>query len=139
MKTSIWGPVYWRALHSLAHHYDGRKKRAYKALFGNLLYKLIPCAKCRRHYRRRLPIANQVFQSHETLTMWLYDLHKDINTRVAEIKRIAYNPPTYQHYIINGKLRKDHVGRMMILVSNLQLNEKIKLQFWLLLSEILST
>jgi hypothetical protein len=137
MRTSIWGPIYWRALHSLVHVYDGQKKREYKELF-NLLYKLIPCAKCRKHYRRVLPISNHVFKSHESLTRWLYDLHKNINTRVAEIKKIAYNPPTYQQYINNGKLRKDHVGKMVILVSNLQLDEKIKLQFWLIICEILS-
>jgi succinylglutamate desuccinylase len=132
MKTSTWGPVFWRAMHAIAHQYDGRNKDDYNRFF-NMLAKVIPCKTCRKHYKQQLPIPKRVFEGSENLSRWVYMLHTTVNRRVAEVKQISYNPPTFEavslHYKSKKRL-KTYVVDMAILIDKVPIkSEYIKTIF----------
>ena len=88
IQIRVFGPVIWHALHIIAQNYPisptpTRKKRY--AEFFKALGCVLPCGSCRRSYHGHvnggsLKLNPDVFRSRATLTRWLYDLHRRVNS-----------------------------------------------------------
>ena len=78
-----WGPSAWKFLHTITFAYPDApdqptRERTYR--FFEMLQHVLPCAKCRGHYREKFRnITSDIFRSREVLTRWLVDLHNVVN------------------------------------------------------------
>jgi hypothetical protein len=84
MDPKIWGPKLWFAIHTIALNYPDnpsyQDKRNHEDFFNNLSH-IIPCDKCRLHYKQRLykyPIINHLDNS-DKLFRYTILLHNDVN------------------------------------------------------------
>ena len=84
MSTSIWGPKLWYVLHLMTFNYpeipNEYDKRHFHDFFVNLQY-VLPCMKCRYHYRQTLekyPISPHL-DNKNSLVKWLIDIHNEVN------------------------------------------------------------
>lgn len=94
--VSVWGPVGWKYLHSVAHGYPidpvqfdvkndnivGTTARNYKIFFtqvGNTL----PCRLCRESYIELIKGNPVRTQSREELTQWLWEIHNKVNEKLG--------------------------------------------------------
>ena len=80
-QTTVWGPAAWLFLHCIALNYHpDKQKRAYKLFFKSIAG-VLPRGSCRDNYYRtitqhkKLKLTNKVFESRESLSMWLFKLH----------------------------------------------------------------
>ena len=110
MDPTIWGPKLWFFIHSLALNFPDNPTyqdiRHYEEFFNSLKF-IIPCEKCRFHYKERLeksPIINHLKNS-DVLFKYTVDLHNDVNKslnkkiytyeEVVKIYQDSYNGKTY--------------------------------------------
>jgi hypothetical protein len=84
MDPKVWGPKLWFVIHTLALNYSDNPsyedKRLHEDFFNNLVF-LIPCEKCRIHYRQHInnnPVVNHLKDSN-TLFRYTIDLHNEVN------------------------------------------------------------
>lgn len=90
-----WGPKYWYLFDTIVKTYDRTKRAGVCDLFRSLCT-LLPCAKCKEHYRaymKNYPIENSL-QSRDTLHRWVSNLKSEISrTRLQVIQnnKIASN------------------------------------------------
>ena len=84
MDPKIWGPKLWFVIHTLALNYPENptyeEKRIHEDFFNNLVY-LIPCHKCRTHYRTHIskyPIINYLDNS-DNLFKYTVQIHNEVN------------------------------------------------------------
>jgi len=92
-NPDVWGPPMWRLLHSLAERLGKQTNmilitdefRAWTN-FLKAVEHVIPCAKCRGHYKRwRLAHRIENFMNNSSATirgearLWLWGLHKEVN------------------------------------------------------------
>ena len=89
MDPSIWGPKLWFFIHSLALNFPDNPTyqdiRHFEEFFNSLKF-IIPCEKCRMHYKIRLekaPIVNFLKNS-DTLFKYTVDLHNDVNKSLGK-------------------------------------------------------
>ena len=80
-QTRVWGPAAWLFLHCVTLNYDpSRNKKETKSFFEMLAY-VLPCGACRDNYKhtirysKHLKLDDNVFESRETLAVWLFRLH----------------------------------------------------------------
>lgn len=78
-----WGPSFWRILHTIAGQYPDQpsteEKTAMEQFLGSLVY-LIPCDKCREHYKQYIHTNPPQTQTGTSLRQWILWLHNQINT-----------------------------------------------------------
>jgi hypothetical protein len=107
-QLHIWGPVFWRILHTLAEktgrkqqikamRYDEAEKNLWICIFDSLRTSL-PCPKCREHYRNYCTTnpyinifikekqRNKIIEwtndeKRQKLREWLYNLHEGVNIK----------------------------------------------------------
>ena len=108
MDPTVWGPNLWVFIHSIALNFPNNPSfeeiKNYESFFENLKY-IIPCDKCRLHYRQRLndnPVSKYLTDSN-ALFIYTIDLHNEVNKslgkriytyeEVAKIYRNKYNSP----------------------------------------------
>ena len=91
MDAKIWGPYFWFTLHTITLSYPDKptyeNKRHYNDFFINLQH-IIPCAKCREHYKNHItnyPIFSAL-DSKEHLVIWLFNLHNIVNESLGQKK-----------------------------------------------------
>ena len=84
MDPKIWGPKLWFVIHTIALNYPDNpsyeQKRIHEDFFNNLVF-LIPCEKCRVHYRQHInnnPIVNHLTNS-DTLFRYTIEIHNEVN------------------------------------------------------------
>tara|TARA_B100001027_G_C16191593_1_gene296296 strand:+ start:442 stop:888 length:447 start_codon:yes stop_codon:yes gene_type:complete len=84
MDPKVWGPKLWFVIHTIALNYPDNpsydQKRIHEDFFNNLVF-LIPCDKCRIHYRQHInnnPVVNHLKNS-DTLFRYTIDLHNEVN------------------------------------------------------------
>jgi len=84
MEPEIWGPSGWTFLHTITLNYPDNpteeEKMNHKDFFNNIK-NVIPCPKCREHYKENLqkyPL-DDVLESKEKLVKWLIDIHNEVN------------------------------------------------------------
>jgi hypothetical protein len=94
-QNNIWGPPLWNILHSLAERIYlpqlpqqiKEQQRLWSGLLSSLRVSL-PCPLCRKHYTEYYnthfpdPHINNNFK--EYIRYWLYQLHSDVNLRLAK-------------------------------------------------------
>jgi len=84
MDPIIWGPKLWFVIHTFALNYPENPtyedKRLHEDFFNNLVF-LIPCNKCRIHYRNHLnkyPVINYLDNS-DNLFKYTIKIHNEVN------------------------------------------------------------
>lgn len=94
MDPKIWGPKLWFVIHTLALNYSDNpsyeQKRTTEDFFNSLVF-LIPCDKCRVHYRQHInnnPVVNHLKDSN-TLFKYTIDLHNEVNKTLNK-KQYSY-------------------------------------------------
>ena len=87
MNPKIWGPKLWFIIHTIALNFPENpsydEKRIHEDFFNSLVF-LIPCEKCRIHYRQHInnnPVVNHLKDS-DTLFRYTIDLHNQVNKKL---------------------------------------------------------
>ena len=97
-NPDVWGPPLWRLLHSLAERLGKQTSiilitdeiRAWTNFLKSVEH-VIPCAKCRGHYKRwRLAHRIENAVNREEARAWLWGLHREVN----EERKVASPPLT---------------------------------------------
>ena len=90
MLTSVWGPSIWHYLHIISFNYPvnptEKDKRNYRTLIWNLQYTL-PCKYCRINLSnnfKKFPLTNDIFNSRNTFSRYIYNLHELINKMLGK-------------------------------------------------------
>ncbi len=95
--TKMWGPHFWISLHSVTfgypQHPTSAQKKSYKNYF-KLVADVLPCHYCRDSYKKLISsgstvLNDKVLSSRESLTKWLYNVHKAVNKKLG----VDYNIP----------------------------------------------
>lgn len=119
MDPTVWGPKLWFFIHTLALNYSDNpsyeEKRNHEEFFNSLVH-LIPCDKCRNHYKQHIsknPVINHLNNSSE-LFQYTIDIHNEVNKtlgkrvytydEVVEIYKKHYNPNYISSKIFNKKV-----------------------------------
>lgn len=84
-----WGPPAWQFLHTVTFGYPDEPDEEIKEDFWQFfrsLQEVLPCANCRRHYRKKLRQAEGLrhtlrdpFSSRRQLSQWVVELHNAVN------------------------------------------------------------
>lgn len=107
VNPSEWGPPLWYKLHMKTFDYPEiatYKDKVLAIKYFKEVEKLLPCEKCRVHYRRNLkasPIEYHVDTRRE-LTRWLIDLHNKVNAQTG--KRILSYDEASNIYLPKNKM-----------------------------------
>ena len=106
MMTSVWGPALWHTLHTISFNYPVNpnkedKVRYYK--YFKYLGKVLPCKYCRDNYQGNLLNSKfniEVFDSRESLSKWVYNLHENVNQMLGKQSGLSYNDikNRYEHF-----------------------------------------
>lgn len=95
MQTTVWGPVGWKFLHSVAHGYPespsdfdrergvpiGTTAASYERFFV-LLGSVLPCKHCRDSYLQYVSESPVRAASRSSLTEWLWGIHNKVNKKL---------------------------------------------------------
>lgn len=86
---AVWGPIFWMTIHIVALGYSDDpsygEKRAAKEFYEGLQF-LIPCPKCREHYRDNLrtnPITPSL-DNRRDLFKWTVNMHNIVNKQLGK-------------------------------------------------------
>ena len=100
-QTNVWGPAAWLFLHCITLNYDpsrGNKKETMH--FFKMLAHVLPCGACRDnyshtiHHSKELALTRRVFDSRESLSLWLFKLHNYVTRCVTQSDVVCYNNST---------------------------------------------
>ena len=82
MDAKVWGPHAWKFLHTITLNYPenptDQNKADYKNFF-EILSEVLPCEKCRLHYKENIKELPINLESKEELTKWLFNIHNKVN------------------------------------------------------------
>lgn len=125
MQTNVWGPAAWLFLHCIAANYTPDKARGYVIFFNSLKY-VLPCGACRKNYDRILsnvlPLKKSVFKNRESVSLWLFLLHnqvqRDIYSKTLNVRDQPKYDDTYDSFMqtvrfyetFRAKCTKDSYG-----------------------------
>jgi len=83
-QTKVWGPAAWLFLHCITLNYDPKRDKKETIKFFKMLAYVLPCGACRDNYKhvilhsQSLRLTDKIFQSRESLSLWLFKLHNHI-------------------------------------------------------------
>ena len=81
-NNKIWGPPAWTFLHTITLNYPdnptNQDKNNYYSFFSNLKH-VLPCEKCKKHYRENSKDLKDNLNSKDDLVKWLIDIHNQVN------------------------------------------------------------
>ena len=106
MMTSVWGPPMWHILHTISFNYPvhptNQQKKDYYKFYSNLK-NILPCRYCRENLANNLikhPLTIDVFNSRETLSKWVYQLHEIVNHMLGKNSGLTYEDVRnrYEHF-----------------------------------------
>lgn len=97
LMVSVWGPVGWKYLHSVAHgfpispsEYDakhnlviGTTEMNYRNFFTSVGTTL-PCALCRESYMKFIAQNSVRTSSRDDITRWLWEIHNMVNKKLGK-------------------------------------------------------
>lgn len=118
LLTSIWGGNTWESLHCITFAYPDEPteedKQHYKTYFLILKY-ILPCCTCRKHYTEhtavggKYEINDDVFESRNSLTLWLFNLHNCVDESLGMQYDITYDDlcKKYNSYVANCEMTID--------------------------------
>ena len=100
-QTNVWGPAAWLFLHCVTLNYDpSRGNRKETMQFFKTIAYVLPCGACRDNYHytiqhsKELALTRRVFESRETLSLWLFKLHNYVTRCVTQSDFIPYGNST---------------------------------------------
>jgi hypothetical protein len=112
MNPEIWGAKMWFILHIITFSYPENPtfldKRHYNDFFTNLQY-VIPCDKCKLHYREHLennPLTPNLDKK-EDFVNWLIQVHNSVNVSKGK-QTMSYNAVLNEYKEILEKYDKDY-------------------------------
>ena len=105
-NNNIWGPPAWTFLHTITFNYphnpSDQDKQNYFTFFDSLKH-VLPCDKCKKHYKDNSRDLKDNLNSRDDLVKWLIDIHNDVNIKnnkpvwsyadVYNKYQDMYNPP----------------------------------------------
>ena len=114
MDSKIWGAYAWYFIHLITYSMpddinEFNKYLKYYVDFFNSLVVLLPCPKCRTHYKSYIlknTISDYCINKNKSI-QWMIDLHNDVNKRLARygIKRKIYTKPEVDNiYLDNSNI-----------------------------------
>jgi len=86
---AVWGPIFWMTIHIVALGYSDTpsysEKRAVKEFYEGLQF-LIPCPKCKEHYRENLKIhpVTPSLDNRRDLFRWTVKMHNMVNKQLGK-------------------------------------------------------
>lgn len=84
MNPEIWGPHAWMFLHTITLNYPEnpsyQDKQTHR-LFFESLQDVIPCPKCKQHYKQNLIDYPIQLNSKKELISWLINIHNQVNLK----------------------------------------------------------
>jgi hypothetical protein len=97
MLTSVWGPSMWHSLHTISFNYPVKPtkqdKTRYLEFFKSLQF-ILPCKYCRDNYKKNIkqvPLNMNTMKNRHTFSLWLYNLHEEINKMLGKKSNLSYN------------------------------------------------
>jgi len=108
--TSVWGPAMWHYLHTMSFNYPvhptAENKHDYKDFVVSLKDNL-PCKFCRLNLVKNfkeLPITDEVMESRETFSKYIYNLHELINKMLDKKSGLTYEEvrDRFEHFRARG-------------------------------------
>lgn len=106
MMTSVWGPPLWHVLHTISFNYPvnptPEQKKHYYKFFSNLR-NVLPCRYCRDNLGsnlKKLPLTAEVFESRESLSKYIFNLHELVNSMLNKKSGLSYEDvrERYEHF-----------------------------------------
>ena len=98
-QTRVWGPAFWLVLHLIGLNYPMEpttaQKKQYKKFFTYIQY-ILPCGACRDSYKNFITknkgtvLTDDVMESRETVSKWLFDLHNAVNKKLCKPKKTGF-------------------------------------------------
>jgi hypothetical protein len=121
LLPKIWGPHMWKALHCITFGYPEEptpfEKKNYKTFFEMLSF-VLPCEACRESYKRTITtgsnkLTDNVFESRATLTLWLYNIHQSVNSKLCVNYNITFKDVTETYESFRVKCEPGHKNCVM--------------------------
>ena len=90
-QNHIWGPHLWAILHSAAerigtkclNRLPAEESRIWTNVLGSIRYTL-PCPLCKKHYSEYFSSTPLTTVNVQTIRIWLYNLHCQVNARTGK-------------------------------------------------------
>ena len=83
-NNNIWGTHAWTFLHTITFNYPNnpseKDKQNYYTFFDSLK-DVLPCEKCKKHYKENSKDLKSNLNSRDDLVKWLIDIHNDVNIK----------------------------------------------------------
>ena len=112
MLTSVWGPSMWFTLHIISFNYPVKptkdQKKEYFNFFKNL-GNILPCSYCRLNYKKNIKSVKldmSVMKNRKTLSLWLYNLHNEINKMLGKKFNLSYDEVRQNYEIFRARCLK---------------------------------
>lgn len=95
-QNHIWGPQLWMILHSATERIGNstlkrlpqEESRIWTNLLASLRYSL-PCPLCKKHYTEYFAKTPITSFNRDTIRLWLYNLHNQVNERTGKPNTIT--------------------------------------------------
>ena len=120
MLTSVWGPSLWHSLHTISFNYPvnptKEDKKNYYNLIDNLQYTL-PCGICRKNLKnnlKKVPITMKTMKSRHTFSLWLYNLHEEVNKMLGKKSNLTYEDVRNRYEMFRARCIKTKKTKKVI-------------------------
>jgi hypothetical protein len=121
INPSLWGHHMWKSLHYITLSYPDNPseeiKLMFKDFFINIIYKFLPCEKCRFNYKKHLkelPLTDEILNSRNKFIFWLVDIHNIVNQETGK-RTISYEEFN-QIYLNNKETKKENHISLYIII-----------------------
>jgi hypothetical protein len=98
-NNNIWGPPAWTFLHTVSFNYPDnptdQDKQNYFDFFNSLKH-VLPCDKCKKHYKENSTGLKNNLNTKDDLVNWLINIHNDVNKKNG--KKIWSYSEVYNKY-----------------------------------------
>jgi hypothetical protein len=117
LYTMVWGSDQWNSMHNITFNYPYSptiedKDNYYKYFIS--LGEVLPCCTCRKHYNFHIrngetELNQAALASRDTLTLWLYNFHKEVSHRLGYDYDITYDmlKKKYNSYIAKCEMTNE--------------------------------
>jgi len=121
LLPKIWGPHTWKALHCITFGYPIKptpfEKKNFRTFFEALGF-VLPCEACRESYRKLIvtgsnKLTDEALESRDTLTLWLYNLHQSVNSKLGVNYDVSYSDVVETYESFRVKCDPSHKGCIM--------------------------
>ena len=120
MLTSVWGPSLWHTLHAISFNYPiepNKKQQINYYKFFLSLENILPCKYCRINYKKNIETVKlnmNTMKNRQTLSMWLYKLHEEINRMLGKKSNLSYDDVRNRYEMFRARCINDKKGTKKI-------------------------